>query len=78
MGHWDLTVRDLTARALHNLTQTDPDYVRTEVLPRLITTATQIDLYMCHGSTLAIGHIVAAHSQIAEKQGEGELGFCIC
>ena len=63
-------MRELAARALHNLTKTDADYVRTVVLPRLVTAATQIDLHMCHGAVMAVGQIVSAVSDIAKEEGE--------
>jgi len=70
VGHWDMSVRELSAKALHNLTSSDPDYVASQLLPRLLEEATKIDLHMCHGSVLAIGQVVSALSQIAQKQGK--------
>ena len=33
VGHWDSGVRELTARALHNLTKCDQEYMVDTVLP---------------------------------------------
>ena len=65
-----MSVRELSAKALHNLTASDPDYMASQLLPTLLEEAVKIDLHMCHGSVLAIGQIMSALSQIAHKQGE--------
>ena len=70
IGHWDVAVRELSAKALHNLTPCDPDYVRDTVLPFLLDSALGRDLHLCHGSTLAIGEIVASLAKVARGHGE--------
>jgi len=70
VGHWDMSVRELSSKALHNLTASDPDYVKTNLLPRLLEEAIKIDLHMCHGAVLATGQIISALSQIAKLEGK--------
>ena len=69
IGHWDASVRELTAKALHNLTGCDAEHVRDVVLPQLLDSALGRDLHLCHGSTLAAGEIVEALSKEAGKHG---------
>ena len=69
IGHWDASVRELTAKALHNLTPCDPHYVQETVLPKLLESALSRDLHLCHGSTLAVGEIVAALNNVAANLG---------
>eukprot|EP00092_Neocalanus_flemingeri_P020394 GFUD01022092.1.p1 GENE.GFUD01022092.1~~GFUD01022092.1.p1 ORF type:complete len:1159 (+),score=370.35 GFUD01022092.1:112-3588(+) len=71
VGHWDMSVRELTAKALHNLTSCDSHYVLRHVLPSLLDTATGRDLHLAHGSTLAAGQVLAALSKVASCQGVG-------
>lgn len=70
IGHWDVTVRELTSKALHNLTPCDPDFVRENILPLLLESAIGRDLHLCHGSTLAVGEIIASLAKVARGQGE--------
>merc|ERR1719334_400912 len=65
VGHWDMAVRELTAKALHNLTKCNVYYVRENVLPALFNNAHGKDLHLAHGSTLAAGEVILALSEIA-------------
>jgi hypothetical protein len=60
VGHWDVTVRQLTARALHNLTGCASELMVKEALPRLLQETLGRDLHLSHGATLAAGQVVAA------------------
>ena len=71
IGHWDVAVRELTAKALHKLTPCDPDFVREIVLPHLLHSSLGRDLHLCHGSTLAVGEIVASLSKATPRLGVG-------
>ncbi|CAG9860286.1 unnamed protein product [Phyllotreta striolata] len=62
VDYWDSTIRELTAKALHNLTSRAPDYMVSSVLPTLLEKTCSIDLNARHGSVLAIGEIVLALS----------------
>jgi len=69
VGHWDAAIRDLSAKALHNLTPCDPQFVLETVLPKCLEFALGKDLHLCHGSTLATGEIVSALSKVAQGLG---------
>jgi len=69
VGHWDMAVRELTAKALHNLASCDSQHVLHTVLPKLLDNAVGRDLHLAHGSTLAAGEVLAALSKVAIGQG---------
>jgi len=69
VGHWDMAVRELTAKALHNLTSCDSQHILKSVLPKLLDSAHGRDLHLAHGSTLAAGEIIEALSKVASSQG---------
>merc|ERR1719189_358602 len=69
VGHWDTSVRELSARALHNLTSCEPHYLLETVPPSLLDSALGRDLHLSHGSTLAAGAVVWALSQVAASLG---------
>ncbi|KAK0164401.1 hypothetical protein PV328_003034 [Microctonus aethiopoides] len=60
VGHWDTAIRELTAKALCNLTPIDPHYMIETILPTLIDSLSSIDLNVRHGSILAIAEILEA------------------
>lgn len=64
INHWDIAIRELSAKALNKLTHRDPEYFSTKVLPLLVTKTDSIDIHMRHGAVLAIGEIVLALSAI--------------
>jgi len=65
VGHWDASVRELTAKALQNLCSCEPNFMVKEAMPRLLKDAVGRDLHLCHGATLAIGHLVAGIGGVA-------------
>ncbi|XP_044761611.1 tubulin-specific chaperone D [Coccinella septempunctata] len=65
VDHWDVGIRELTAKALHNLTASDPNHMVQKVLPALFAQAYTINLNGRHGAVIAIGEIVHALSVIA-------------
>ena len=69
VGHWDTSVRELTAKALHNLTACEPQYLLGTVLPGLMDSAVGRDLHLSHGATLATGEVVLALSKVAASHG---------
>ncbi|XP_018322258.1 tubulin-specific chaperone D [Agrilus planipennis] len=69
VDHWDIAVRELTAKAFHNLTPSAPEYMAKKVLPSLFEKATSIDLNSRHGAILAIGEILLALSRLSEDKG---------
>lgn len=64
VDHWDTVIRELTGKALHNLTPKDPEYMATTVLEKLINYTKSIDLNARHGSVIAIGEIIYALSKL--------------
>lgn len=79
LSHWDSTLRDLAAQALHNLTVRDPLYMREHVLPSLLPLVTTPDPSLRHGALLAtaeLSHALylqakAASSTLEEYLGQG-------
>lgn len=74
VDHWDTNIRELTSKALHNLTQCAPDYMLSIVLPALFDKANSIDLNSRHGSVLAIGEILHAMSLVISNRKQ-EISF---
>ncbi|XP_069674548.1 tubulin-specific chaperone D [Periplaneta americana] len=69
IGHWDTVIRELTAKALHNLTPKAPNYMAEAVLRILLEKASSIDLNTRHGSVMAIAEILHALSLVARENG---------
>jgi len=65
VGHWDATVRELAAKSLQNLCPCEPSFMVKEAMPRLLKDALGRDIHLCHGATLAIGHLVAGLGGVA-------------
>lgn len=72
VGHWDTTIRELTAKTISRLTKRDPGYMAAEVLGRLLQCTNSIDVNLRHGAVLAIGEIVRALVQIERSAGDGQ------
>ncbi|KAM8845147.1 tubulin-specific chaperone D isoform 1-T1 [Spinachia spinachia] len=60
INHWDGVIRELSTKALHNLTPQAPDYMATTVLPQLLPVAVGFDLHGRHGAILACAEITHA------------------
>jgi hypothetical protein len=58
--HWDIAIRELSAKALHKLAELSPSYAVNEMLPLLMNSLTSIELCHCHGAILAIAEILLA------------------
>ncbi|XP_022919826.2 tubulin-specific chaperone D [Onthophagus taurus] len=69
VDHWDIAIRELTSKSLHNLTFKAPEYMANNVLKKLFEKAKSIDLHCRHGSVLAIGEIFHALALVAEEKG---------
>ncbi|KAG7199877.1 hypothetical protein KM043_014326 [Ampulex compressa] len=66
--HWDTAIRELSARALYNLTPASPEYVIKSVLPSLLDMLESIDLNVRHGTVLALAEILdALHLHFNER-----------
>lgn len=66
-GHWDIAIREITAKSLNKLTNRSPDYIESVVLKKLIDKTDSIDVNVRHGSVLAIGEIVLALKNLNRK-----------
>eukprot|EP00066_Takifugu_rubripes_P002691 XP_003964773.1 PREDICTED: tubulin-specific chaperone D [Takifugu rubripes] len=60
INHWDDMIRELSSKALHNLTPRAPDYMAETVLPRLLPLTVGSDLLSRHGAILACAEITHA------------------
>ncbi|XP_060109373.1 tubulin-specific chaperone D [Heteronotia binoei] len=67
INHWNCAIRELSAKALHNLTPQAPEYVTSFVLPKLLPLAVGTDLHTRHGAILACAEITHALSKLAEE-----------
>ena len=65
--HWDITIRELSARALGKLVPVAPDYFIEKVLSVLIPQTLAVDLQERHGVLLGIGYVIHALSQLEGK-----------
>ncbi|KAH8392467.1 hypothetical protein KR215_009267 [Drosophila sulfurigaster] len=64
VGHWDSAIRELTAKALHKLTNRSPLYMAAVVMPQLLAKTDTIDVNARHGCVLAMGEITLALRQL--------------
>ncbi|XP_056409176.1 tubulin-specific chaperone D isoform X2 [Hyla sarda] len=67
INHWDIVIRELSTKALHNLTPVAPEYMTKSVLPRLLPLTTDTDLHTRHGAILACAEITHALSKLAVR-----------
>uniref|UniRef100_A0A8B9ZB65 Tubulin-specific chaperone D n=1 Tax=Buteo japonicus TaxID=224669 RepID=A0A8B9ZB65_9AVES len=67
INHWDSVIRELSTKALHNLTQRAPEYMANVVLPRLLPLSVGTDLHTRHGAILACAEITHALCKLAEE-----------
>ncbi|XP_033744746.1 tubulin-specific chaperone D-like [Pecten maximus] len=68
VSHWDSAVRELTAKALHRLTPKAPEYMAKTVLPLLVPQTTGPDLFIRHGTILAVAEITHALGKLVAEQ----------
>uniref|UniRef100_A0A8B9BI83 Tubulin-specific chaperone D n=1 Tax=Anser brachyrhynchus TaxID=132585 RepID=A0A8B9BI83_9AVES len=67
INHWDSVIRELSTKALHNLTPRAPEYMANVVLPRLLPLSVGTDLHTRHGAILACAEITHALCKLAEE-----------
>lgn len=60
VNHWDIVIRELSAKSLNVLAKHKPEYMTKEVILKLLENAKSIDVNSRHGSILALGEIVLA------------------
>ncbi|XP_063511938.1 tubulin-specific chaperone D isoform X13 [Pongo pygmaeus] len=68
INHWDGVIRELAAKALHNLAQQAPEFSATQVLPRLLSMTLSPDLHTRHGSILACAEVAYALYKLAARE----------
>uniref|UniRef100_A0A2K5RMI9 Tubulin-specific chaperone D n=1 Tax=Cebus imitator TaxID=2715852 RepID=A0A2K5RMI9_CEBIM len=68
INHWDRVIRELAAKALHNLTQQAPTYCATRVFPMLLSMTLSSDLHTRHGSILACAEVAYALHRLAAQE----------
>nr|XP_005342030.3 tubulin-specific chaperone D [Ictidomys tridecemlineatus] len=66
--HWDGDVRELSAKALHNLAQLAPEHSAAQVLPALLSMALSSDLHTRHGAILACAEVTYALFKLAVQR----------
>ncbi|XP_066442749.1 tubulin-specific chaperone D [Eleutherodactylus coqui] len=65
INHWDIVIRELSTKALHNLTPVASEYMTKSVFPRLLPLATGTDLHTRHGAILACAEVTHALYKLA-------------
>ncbi|NXF24598.1 TBCD protein, partial [Rhodinocichla rosea] len=66
INHWDSVIRELSTKALHNITPQAPEYMANVVLPRLLPLSVGSDLHARHGAILACAEITHALCKLAQ------------
>nr|XP_055245313.1 tubulin-specific chaperone D isoform X5 [Gorilla gorilla gorilla] len=61
-------IRELAAKALHNLAQQAPEFSATQVFPRLLSMTLSPDLHTRHGSILACAEVAYALYKLAAQE----------
>lgn len=59
-NHWDIEIRELTSKALYNLTSICPEYMSRKILTKLLKLCLHFDLNTRHGAVLATCEIIHA------------------
>ncbi|NWI05660.1 TBCD protein, partial [Tichodroma muraria] len=67
INHWDTVIRELSTKALHNITPQAPEYMANVVLPRLLPLSVGSDLHTRHGAILACAEITHALCKLAQE-----------
>ncbi|EFB29985.1 hypothetical protein PANDA_016130 [Ailuropoda melanoleuca] len=61
-------IRELSAKALHNLAQRAPEYSAAHVLPRLLSMTQSLDLHTRHGAVLACAEVTRGLYRLAAQE----------
>ncbi|XP_060027662.1 tubulin-specific chaperone D isoform X2 [Erinaceus europaeus] len=69
ISHWDGVIRELSAKALHNLTPQAPEYMASQVFPRLLSMTQSLDLHTRHGAVLACAEVALSLHRLAAQEG---------
>jgi len=68
INHWDGVIRELSAKALHNLAQRAPEYSAAHVLPRLLSMTQSLDLHTRHGAVLACAEVARGLHRLSVQE----------
>lgn len=60
INHWDVTIRELAAKALNRLTKRSPAHMANAVMQKLFELTDSIDVNTRHGSVVALGEVALA------------------
>ncbi|EPQ18597.1 Tubulin-specific chaperone D [Myotis brandtii] len=69
ISHWDGVIRELSAKALHNLVQQAPEYSAAQVFPRLLSMTQSTDLHTRHGAVLTCAEVAHSLYRLAVREG---------
>lgn len=58
--HWDIDIRTLASRSLHELTPMDTEFTTKSVIPHLLVKSTNSELNVRHGAVLGLSEIILA------------------
>jgi hypothetical protein len=56
--HWDIAIRVLASKSLHNLVTLNPLFAKETVIPHLLSKCTNSDLFVRHGAVLGLAEII--------------------
>ncbi|KAF2978912.1 hypothetical protein EK904_010599, partial [Melospiza melodia maxima] len=76
INHWDSVIRELSTKALHNITPQAPEYMANVVLPRLLPLSVGSDLHTRHGAILACAEITHALCKLAQDNNSFAVVSC--
>ncbi|XP_036159520.1 tubulin-specific chaperone D isoform X2 [Myotis myotis] len=68
ISHWDGVIRELSAKALHNLVQQAPEYSAAQVFPRLLSMTQSTDLHTRHGAVLTCAEVAHSLYRLAVRE----------
>ncbi|CAG7704511.1 unnamed protein product [Allacma fusca] len=63
-NHFDTSVRELTAEALANMVDLDPEYVQEVTLNKLLPVCAEMDNHTSHGAILCVSAVVVALKKV--------------
>ncbi|CAL8141167.1 unnamed protein product [Orchesella dallaii] len=67
-NYFDAMVRELAAEALGKLGQFEPDYMITQILPKLIPLCYDLDTFTSNGALYSVGHILVKLQEIKKLE----------
>ena len=70
INHWDITIRELAAKALNRLTKRSPDHMANTVMQKLFELTDSIDVNTRHGSVVALGEVTLALKDLERSNGK--------